>query len=255
MNAGDEELLGRLAAQAAEDVLDDDLIKRLEALSDGKLTPEEREQLEQEAARSPEVARAYAAYKPMSIERQSRIVDAVSAKVTSSKRAAPALGRRLRSWLAWSVPLVAVTAGLALFVRPGPSPDSAPLPAYELEVAGGERRERAPDGPMLFRSDSPLELTLVPEQAVAGAIAARGFVEGVGGVRELALTTSSLGKGVLRLASPTGALAGAPAGPVRIHVIVGRSAPVAAVQKDALLGAFVSEDGVKHVLGIVQLEP
>src|SRR6185436_3854240 len=122
---------------------------RWEALARGELSPEQIAALREEP-RAGE-ADAYEVFRPLDPAVQEQMVDRAMASLrpppAQERAPAPASGwlaRRRRTVMVGSA-AVAAAAALVLVVRPGSrtGPVGAPLPAYAVELKGGDREVRA----------------------------------------------------------------------------------------------------------------
>lgn len=181
---------------------------RLEAFSHGLLGPQDEAHLAEEAEGDPELARDVALYSPLSSEARARLFEAVKVK------------RRRPRWPVW-IGAVALAAGLVglTFLR---SPDPLPRYAFEVEVRQASLRGDPGEGVREVRADTEVSLVLKPSRRVTASVEPALYViEGPEARRSPAPVERSE-DGAFRWRGPAGALAGVPAGRVRLVAVVAR---------------------------------
>ncbi|MEO1482364.1 MAG: hypothetical protein AAFU77_09690 [Myxococcota bacterium] len=149
-------------ARALEEV--DDVWERL-AL--GELSEDERAELERRRA-DPADDLAYSAFEPLSSDTRAAVLDQAAAAIQPTRPARrEATLTRGRRWAAAAV--ASAVAIVLVLVNVGGG--SGSLPAYELEVSGGDRLLRSAPadsgpGPVRLSSGSSFELRLIPDERV-----------------------------------------------------------------------------------------
>ncbi len=190
------------AAREEQEAEEARLDERWDRLSAGELSAEEEAELRALAAGSEEGRQAFEAFRPLGPGFQARMVQEIQALQAGAQEAASAAaevpdtsapapagretrGRVLPFWRrrpaqlgGWTAAAAAAAAAVILLVNGLGRPPA--LPMYgALEMAGGIagwRGEEGPD-PLVLAPGSPLKLTLRPDTAVQGKLAARCFLE------------------------------------------------------------------------------
>ena len=139
--------------------------------------------------------------------------------------------RRPRARQLWWAAAAALAAAVALVVIL-PAGDGAPLPAYEIRLAGEVRGERSPDPddaterrwdePAIFAPGNRFELVLRPERAVSGRLAVRTYRQEGGALLRWSLPVEGPHDGTVRIAGTVGAGIDLPAGESTLVVVLGR---------------------------------
>ncbi len=249
----DEELLrkvgaalGEEAAPESDPVLDD---PRWDRLAAGELDEAEQEALRRLAVEtwgSDEVYRAFSHVEEAQHRRIEALFDPLPLAADEPRKLDEPDGGGAkvipfpRRWhlMAVAAPVLAAAAALLLVLLPsGPTA----LPAYTLELEGGERSTRAaapgPEaGPSELTPDSLVSVVLRPATGVEGRITVRGFLVGPqGGAEEtavaLTLPVEAHTGGTLTVAGTAGELFSARPGVYTLALLVARAddpAPAAA---------------------------
>lgn len=202
-----KEVAQRMAEQ--EQALD----AELEAYAAGRLSPEAKGALEARAAADPMLAEALLLYAPLSDASKERITAAGLAEVkTVAFRRAPIIGSLLALAAAITIGIFAMTDRYA------------PLPAYAVNAQVQDALYRSEDLPRAptVRSDSRIELRLVPDQPAEGAVAGRLFVKDGSGVKVIAAAPEISPDGALRWRGTPSELLGVETGTVTVVMVVGR---------------------------------
>ncbi len=130
--------------------------------------------------------------------------------------------RRRPPWLLMALGSGAVAAAAMALVWIVPEP--ATLPAYQLEITGGEKRLRdagAPSAtPLALAPDSYLVMRFRPERRVTGPVGVRGFLRGAAS-RRLELPVQVKATGTLVIEGRSRELFGAARGVARVVLYVG----------------------------------
>jgi hypothetical protein len=253
-------LLEALAQRLREE--DDLADPRWEALPSGSLSAEDEAEL---AARGPRAA--YEAHQPIGGGEREAIADAafaeiarrktaktkdisiatptsseVAAKEASKPAAVISLAGRRRALYGFAATAVLAAASFALLYRPA----SAPIAGYVAFVDEGNREQRAyvepgnapSAAPIVLQGDARVHVTLRPETAVQGAIAARSFLVAGGEVRAWQVPVELGPNGTLRVAGMSRATFSAAAdGAYDLVFVVGRAE---ALPSDAALRARIA---------------
>lgn len=244
----DDPLLRELTRLAREDQEREDarLGGRWDALTAGRLTPEEEEELRALTETSPEAAAAYEAFRPLGADFRARMAQA--ARFQLGPRAAAPRATRRRRRLRWSISGAALAAATLLFLL-WPQHGKAPLPSYGLELGGdvhilrSETAEPASER-KVFVPGNRLRLVLTPNVAVEGPVAASVFVLGADGVSPLAAPPSAISKeGAVRIEGEVGGDVLLPRGDVSLLVVVGRPGSLPDGEE---LAARLAESGSVH---------
>lgn len=185
---------------------------RWEALALGTLAPADVEALRAEAERSPEARSLWELYAPLGPDFDRRLLaeitraaDAKRPRLVPSRRS-PAVLR----WVAAGTISAAAAAGAAWWMGAA-TPNE--LPAYALEVRGGDRVERGAGAsvasPVIRASrSSELDLALRPARAVAARVGSVAWVDGGGTSRKLAMLPDVTPEGTVRWHGSAAALLG-----------------------------------------------
>lgn len=213
----DEEALAQAVATRMKEE-DEAMDPRLERYARGELSEAERFALLRESADDPELAAQVELFAPLS----SSLLDRV--------RPRPSRRRRARASVAVGAVALAAAASVALLLGLDPK---AALPTYSFEVRAGDARFRsdekalaAGDDVRVVRSDSMVELRLIPAEPVERAVEARLFVK-VGETLFPSPIAPEISKeGSVRFRARAGALAGVDRGRVTLVAVVGRSGPL-----------------------------
>lgn len=254
---GEDPLLARLRETARDDraPFPAATMAALDRLAAGTLGGEDLARLQQEAAGDERLAAAIEAFQPLSPRMRSTMADKLAERrgiktqqVAAPVREAPARppwwGRR---WVLFATPMLAGAAAVAVLVGRPPSP--AALARFDLEVSlndsatrgsGEPRGSSAPGRERGVGRSSFVSLVGRPQVTVAGALAARAFVERGGALREVPITEGPSDSGVVRLEGRVEALFGTQAGPAAVHLVVGRPEVIAA-QGESLARAAAVE--------------
>lgn len=230
-------LLAALARTAREERDEEGELARFGPLTRADLPEEERAQLEEEAAQTPESDELLALLRPIDAAARGRMVAAAAAALrdgrtetasSSADRAevkapspassaveraaaapAPAAGAggavvpfrsRPRAWRGTAVvaSALAIAAGVTLYVTTRGS--SPALPAYEASIAGGVSTTRAPgDAPPTLVPGKAVRVRLRPEQAVTGRVTARAALRQGDRLVQLDGSLQTFEKGALAL--------------------------------------------------------
>lgn len=175
MNSDD--LLNELAKRKREEDSSADN-PRWEKLARGDLSPAEEAELRTLAAKNPEVALLYEAYRPLSAEAKEKIV----ARIANPAGAKLIPLRPWRRIAVIALPLAAAAAFVVWTSRPASTPVASldvRVPTYALEVSGGDwaqRSTQAATGPITLQRDSRLELVLRPATPSSTPVTVRGFL-------------------------------------------------------------------------------
>lgn len=252
--------LGEVARERAADAMRPDAWSRL---AQGELAAHELSDLETRAATDPPLELSLRAYRPLSGEVRERIVDALSASLSSFQEAPSALptpataaepaerasatppapvskvvsldARRRLLRAASPVAVILSAAAVLLFVLRSPErPDVAsfadlsPLPAYDLSVRGGLKQTRGLEEPtpqrlLRLAPSSELDLTLRPATRVEGPLALRTFFVQQGKVQPWAAPVEIAPTGALRVHGAAGKLLPGLEGVVELRLVVGRA--------------------------------
>jgi hypothetical protein len=150
---------------------------------------------------------------------------------------------------------------MALWLRPLP-PDPA-LPPYAITASGGVREQRGTAAPtgrdataaalQRVRPESELVVTLRPESAVEGSVAARAFLVQGAEVTDVPAPTRVAPSGAVELRLRGADLVGQRRGPAVLNVLVGRPRAVAAATPRAL-ESVTSSPGVRVLTVPVDLD-
>lgn len=210
-------LLAALARTAREERDEEGALARFGPLTHADLPEEERAQLEDEAAQTPESDELLALLRPIDAAARGRMVAGAAAALRdgrteaapSSAAPAPAAGAggavvpfrsRPRAWRGTAVvaSALAIAAGVTLyFTTRGSSPA---LPAYEASIAGGVSTTRAPgDAPPTLVPGKAVRVRLRPEQAVTGRVTARAALRQGDRLVQLDGSLQTFEKGALAL--------------------------------------------------------
>ncbi|WP_437680884.1 hypothetical protein [Sorangium sp. So ce131] len=273
----DDELLKALGRAAREEDRASD--PRWSARAQGTLAPGDRDALEAQAQRSAEDQGAWEASRPLDSEARSRIADRIlagleadagerGAETTGSPsraqgtsaagegRVIPLPAKRGRApWMIAAAALAAAAAAL-VFVRLSPEGDGdrprgllgdpgalalLPVPAYSVEVAGGELEQRTTNhgagAPGIARlgPGSRLEIALRPTTRVEGPVAVRGFLIQGGTARPWDVRADVSEQGAARIEGDTETLfRGVPAGEWEIALAIGRPEALPSEPADVL---------------------
>lgn len=236
----DEDDIELVAGEARREERLSELERSLAGYSAGTLSPERLAELEERAAREPEIELALTAHRALSPDRKRRITSALKAVVDGELRQTGVASevsiseddvrgdraevRTLRArWPKWlmgvGVPVLAA-AGFALVMLDGPGASIEPLGSYALEVRGTRATDRGAPVPhsastsavpsseearsVTFVQGQPPVFWLRPERRVAGPIAAFVFVsDGSDGLRLLPHELEHADSGALRVALPS----------------------------------------------------
>lgn len=219
--------------QALDDLIhDQDAAESLPAalrdLSEGRLSPEEVAQLETLAGDDPAASRDLELFRPLDEAFTLQLIATADRALRATPPVAPVIdlaaararGRPRKRALTVGAGLVAsLAAALAfLLLRPAdvhPPPEA--LPAYVLDVEGGDRAvrsaEQAAEGTRpVLAADSWISFVLRPRQAVDVPLAARAFVRRGGVVQPVASPVDAAPSGAFRLQGRAGPLLQAEAG-------------------------------------------
>ncbi|MEM9384456.1 MAG: hypothetical protein AAGA68_05300 [Pseudomonadota bacterium] len=269
----DADWQSNLARLGLEDVL-------LEKHAAGRLTVEERSRLETIAQSSEEASRIVEAYAPFSGERQSTLLERVTATLEDGS-AAPAAAReettsakvtlltprvQRRGWRpAVAIPS-ALAAGLLLAVLlptllTGPTPSQA-LPSYVLQVDGMTAELRAdPTQEVRITPTSPapvavavapgnqLRLLMTPGTQTEAAVSTRLYLQSPSQATPTALNLDpalvrTAPSGAVRIEARVGEQLPLPAGASRLFVVIGlEDALPTAAKLTGLIGEYGGIDG------------
>jgi hypothetical protein len=202
--------------------IDLDALQRLDpklvALAHGSIDPEELEELIERAIREPAVRQAVEAFWPLDeATRQACFARAHEALVHDERA-----GRRA----VWGPALLAGGAAAFLvtattWVASSTRPD-APLPPYELHVAGGMKALRAESEttPVRWTPNAPLELIFRPYDPIVGSASAGLFVLEADGPHRLPSVPQVAPSGAVRWKGTVAEVLPGRTGPVRLVVAV-----------------------------------
>ncbi|MBK6690330.1 MAG: hypothetical protein IPG45_38040 [Deltaproteobacteria bacterium] len=207
-----DDLLPKEVAQLMAEQ-DQALDAELEAYASGRLSPEARQALLARSAVDPKLAEALELYAPLSEATQDRIAERSLAEVrTLPFRKAPIVGSLLALAAAIMIGIFAMTDRYA------------PLPSYAVNAQVQDALYRSEDLPRAptVRSDSRIELVLVPDQPAEGALAGRLFLEEGTTVRVIAAAPEISPDGALRWRGTPAQLLGVETGTVTVVMVVGR---------------------------------
>jgi hypothetical protein len=245
------------------------LDERWDRLSAGELSAEEEAELRALAAGSEEGRQAYEAFRPLGPDFQARMVRELRALQAGGAAAAPPVvsdvsdasaavdaaapapareeprsrvlpfWRRLPAASDWLVAAAAAAAGVILMVNVFARPPA--LPMYgALELEGGIERMRGGSAPatLLLAPGSSFKLTVRPNTAVQGKLAARAFLERGGELRPWDLPEPVIPEsGVVKIEGTMGREIDLGAGLWTLWVVVGRP------------GKLPDADGLRPYLG------
>ncbi len=226
----DEKLLEALRDVVREEEREHAPRSAWEALALGKLPPESRSELEQQAASDAEARELLELYRPLVDETYAKFEQAVhrefeadggrnsalqsTAKVIPFRRIARALG---------TVAPLAAVAALALWLR---SPSSPPIGDYDLVLTSADVKSRAATAPEAanagVQTGRDFEMVLHPKEAIEGEIAVRTFLVRDGRARPWNAPIEISPKRTVRIAGDVEALFGDRRGDVEILVAIGR---------------------------------
>jgi hypothetical protein len=233
----DDRLLKELA-QVARAQQNKDPDERWDRLAAGTLSPDEVARLREEAKTSPAAAAAWEAFGPIDQEFRSGIVE------QARRSLGPASHRRRWPWRVALPVALAASLILAFLV---PWHGSAPLPVYDLRLAGSTRTERSSDphpggaGPAVFADGNRFELLLTPETSAGPDVEIRVFVASGESLEELAAPPPSRSRdGAVRIAGIVGQDVRLPRGEFTLLVAAARpgSLPDAAELRSRLAGGI-----------------
>jgi hypothetical protein len=197
----------------------------VEALVQGTLPAERLAELQRDARADPDVAAALACFTPLAAADRDQIASKALAQVRGGERRRAAARRARLGWL--SVPvLAAAAAGLALLAWPGRQPMG--LPAYDLQLTGGDAvvRGQSAQQPraaaVRLWPDAAMDLVMRPESAVAGPLQASAFVRAAGHISPLALPFELSEVGAVRVSGPVGELFAGLHGSVELVIVLRR---------------------------------
>lgn len=226
----DEELLHAMGATLRDGVdLHADVWDRLAA---GSLSDDALAALR--ADPDPEVQAALAAFAPLGAAELDQLEaiarGALDAAATPREAEVIALPRR-RRWIPAAAAVVALAAGLLLFALRPVTVEGPRLPAYSLELVGGDKPVRSADQTAarpLLRPDSLLQLTLRPPTAVDAGVQARAFLVTPRTHAALSATLDVGPNGVVTFEGPAARLFGsAAAGDYDLVILLTTDAPAA----------------------------
>ncbi len=233
----DDEILQRLISAAKQDqVLVKSQLEHLEALgtSEGHASTQQ-----QVPGLSPEeTATARALCRPLDRATEDRFVaaierersrDAVPTQSTVDTRSDSQQGTILRMSRRWMPPATAVlsvlaaAAGLALWLRAGPS--EATLPSYKVVVASGEQAFRGADEEIpsetRLSNGAVLDISIVPTQDVHRLLDVRTYAVQNGSSRALKLPTEISPTGSVRFYGDVNESFGFPVGRFKMVAVLG----------------------------------
>jgi len=174
-----DDLLNELAKRKREDGASAADDARWEKLSRGELSPAEDAELRAQAAKDPEAALLYEAYRPLS----TAVKEAIVARIVSPPATKVVPLRPWRRVAVIALPLAAAAAFLVWTNRPRSEPIASldtGVPTYALEAAGGDRTQRSAHepatGPIVLQRDSTLDLVLRPSTPSSTPVTVRAFL-------------------------------------------------------------------------------
>lgn len=218
------------------------LDERWDALAADALSDTDRHELEARAAESREGAAAWEAFRPLGADyrRQlaAQLTDAVGGDEPAVAENPVQVDRPERGevvpidrsprwrWAKWAIPAAAIAAGLVLVLRP--MGEVAPLPTYEIALAGTVAEQRSvtasdPEGIQLLAAGNRFELNLTPTTDVEGAVGAEIRLLRDGELQALSWSPEVATSGTVRWRGTVGEDIDLPPGRSSLVIVVGRS--------------------------------
>jgi hypothetical protein len=242
----------------------------LERLAAGTLSTGEVVRLQEQAAGDPQLAAAVKAFQPLSAQARVALAEKLVQRRGQARAVAPAAAAAApavpsmppvrsaparrppswgRRWVMVAAPMLAGAAAVAVLM--GRRPGRQALATFDLEVGLNDSEARGPSGlegtaapaGRAVRASSFLTLVGRPQVKVVGPLAARAFVDRGSALREVPLSEGPSDSGVVRLEGRGDRLFGTQAGPVAVHLLVGRPELIRSQAESLARGETAQGDG------------